>query len=99
MNPEGRSDQIKSEYVAALKLALLQQVPSLVICALLLDFGKMLRLCLISMLGFWLLAMVCLSRGHRQHDPAGLMFLRWGFFPLFAVVALLNGFIGPVFTR
>ena len=96
MNPEGKSDQIKPEYIAALKLALLQQIPSLVICALLLDFGKTLRLCLIAVLGFGLFAMLCLSRGHRHHDPAGLMFLRWGFFPRFAAVALLNCFIGPV---
>ena len=99
MNPGDKFDEIKPEYVAAIRLTLWQQFSWLVFCALLLDSGRTLRLCLITVLGFWLFAMLCLARGHRKPDPVGLIFLRWGFFPLFAVVCVLNGYIGPVFPR
>ena len=99
MNPEDKSDAIKPEYAAALRLTLIQQLPALVLSALLLDSGRTFRLCLITALGFWLFAMLCLARGHRQNDPVGLMFLRWGYFPLLAVLSVLNVYLGPVSHR
>lgn len=93
------NDEIQPEYADSLRLALVQQLPCLVLCALLLDHGRMLRLCLIAILGFWLFAMLCLARGHRKFDPVGLLFLRWGFFPLLTMVFFLNGFIHPGFSQ
>lgn len=84
---------VKPEYMRAVKRTLLQQFPVLLLCALLLDSGRTLRLCLIAVLGFWLLSMVFLARGHRQPDAFGLWFIRWGFIPLFAVVCVANQWI------
>jgi hypothetical protein len=64
-----------------------------------LDRGRTLRLCLIAMLGYWLFAMVCLARGHRQTDWVGLWFIRWGFLPLFAVIFGFNEWIRPLIVR
>ena len=80
-------------YVNSLKLSLTQQIPCFVICLLLLDSGKLLRVCLIAILGFWLFAMVCLVRGHRQQDRLGLSFLKWGFLPLFGFLTFLNSYL------
>ncbi len=96
---DDKSDAIKPEYLNALRLTLKQQIPWLVLCALLLDSGRVFRLCLITVLGFWLFAMLCLARGHRKPDPVGLLFLRWGFFPLFAVVCVASGYIRQVFPQ
>ena len=96
MNPH---DEIRPEYQDGIRLTLIQQVPWLVLCALLLDSGRTLRLCLIAILGYWMLAMLCLARGHRKPDRAGLLFLRWGFFPLFAVVSFASGYLRQAFPQ
>lgn len=99
MDSEQKTDAIKPECAAALRLTLIQQLPAFVLSALMLDSGRTLRLCMIAILGFWLFAMLCLARGHRKSDPVGLMFLRWGFFPLLVVLGVLNEYIGPSFHR
>jgi len=86
---------LKSNYLDAIKLTLSQQVPWFVLCALLLDGGKVFRVCLIAMLGFWLFAMLCLARSQRASDPLGLLFIRWGFFPTFGLLLFLNGYLHP----
>jgi hypothetical protein len=74
----------------ALKKSLWQQLPAFVVCALLLDGGRVFRVCLIAMLGFWLIALLVLARNAPRCDRLELLFFRWGFFPLFAVIILLN---------
>lgn len=90
---------VKSDYISALRTSLWQQLPLFVLCVLMLDRGRTLRLCLIAMLGYWLFTMVCLTRGHRQTDHVGLWFVRWGFIPLFVVILSLNGWIHPLAVR
>jgi hypothetical protein len=86
-------------YLAAIRKSLGQQVLTIVVCTLLLDGGKILRVCLISTLGFWLLALIVLARIERFHeqkpDRDGLLFLRWGYLPLFGVFLLLNTVVNP----
>lgn len=90
---------VKSEYLAALRTSLWQQLPLFVLCVLMLDGGRTLRVCLIAMLGYWLFAMVCLTRGRRQTDRMGLWFVRWGFLPLFGLLFALNEWIHPRIVR
>lgn len=90
---------VKQEYSKALRASLWQQLPLFLICLLMLDSGRTLRVCLIAMLGYWLFTMVCLARGHRQPDRMGLWFVRWGFVPLFAVIFGLNEWMHPLVTR
>jgi len=68
-----------------IKLALLQQAPWFVVCALTLDGGGVLGTCLKALIVFWVfvgLSVVVLG----EKDKLWLRwFVRWGFFPLFAV--------------
>lgn len=90
---------VKPEYMDAIWLTFIQQMPCLIICVLLLDGGGTLRVCLIATLGFWLFAMLCLIRSQRDHEVFGLWFLRWGFFPLFGILFCINYQILPLVRR
>ncbi len=89
----------KPEYMDPIRLSFLQQLPCLVICSLLLDGGRTLRVCLIAMLGFWLLAMLCLVRSQRERDLFGPLFLRWGFIPLLIILFRVNEQFHPIVGR
>ena len=84
------AQHVKPIYIDALKLTLWQQLPSIVFCALLLDGGEISRVCLIATLGYWLLALICLARSEQPSNRGDLLFLRWGYFPLFGLFLLLN---------
>ncbi len=88
---------VSIEYVHAIKTSLWQQVPLIVVCALLLDGGRILRVCLTSTLCFWLLGLIILIRSERFDarvpDRDGLLFLRWGYLPLFGLFLVLNQYM------
>lgn len=68
-----------------IKLALLQQVPTFVICTLMLDGGGVLGTCVNALIVFWVfvgLSVVVLGEKDRLWLRR---FVRWGFFPMFAV--------------
>ncbi len=92
-------EQVKPPYRNALRMTLKQQVPALLVCILLLDGGRILRVCLIAMLGFWLFAMLCLARSTKDSDPIGLSFLRWGFVPLLGILVYVNDILHPLTHR
>ncbi|MFO0908303.1 MAG: hypothetical protein U0794_08075 [Isosphaeraceae bacterium] len=83
---------LSDSYRGALHFTLAQQVPLAMICLLLLDGGRMSRVCAIAMFGFWAAAALILAR--RPHTPAAgdLAFLRWGFVPLLALGIALSQF-------
>ena len=68
-----------------IRLALLQQIPWLVVCTLVMDGGGVAGTCLKALIVFWVfvvLSVVVL----REKDKLWLRrFVRWGFFPMFAV--------------
>lgn len=73
------------------KDALWTQIPTIVLCALLLDQGRVLRVCLIATLGYWLFALFIVVRNGTNVDPLGSHWMRWGYFPLFLSLLYLNG--------
>ena len=91
--------QVKPLYNNALILTLKQQAAAFLLCFLLLDGGRILRVCLIAMLGFWLFAMLCLARSTKDSDPIGLWFLRWGFLPLLGLLVYFNDILHPLTRR
>ena len=91
--------QVKPLYRNALILTLKHQAIAFLLCSLLLDSGKTLRVCLIAMLGFWLFALLCLARSTKDSDPIGLLFMRWGFFPLLGVLVYFNDILHPLTRR
>ena len=88
---------VSINYRNAIGKSLQQQIPTIVLCSLLLDGGMMLRVCLVATIAFWLFAMIILVRSERFQEPKtdrdGLLFLRWGYFPVFLVFLMANQFV------
>lgn len=80
---------LSDHHRGAILFALLQQVPCAVLCLLLLDGGHMARVCGVAMLGFWGAAALVMARRPSPHSPGDLLFLRWGFLPVFALTIAL----------
>jgi hypothetical protein len=86
---------LSHSYREAVFFTLCQQVPWALLCSLLLDGGRMAKVCAIAMLGFWSAATVFMVRRPQTPTARDLAFLRWGFLPLFGVAALLAQLIRP----
>src|SRR4051794_21374872 len=83
---------LSAEYREPVRFTLLQQVPVAVLCLLMLDGGRMARVCGIAMVGFWCGVFLLWLRRPRQPTRTDLAFLRWGFFPIFAASLALAAF-------
>jgi ABC-type antimicrobial peptide transport system permease subunit len=68
----------------AFRLAFLQQVPISLLCALTLDGGLTARICGVAMLGYWVAVGWLVLRRPHLNSRTDLVFIRWGFLPLFA---------------
>ena len=77
---------VTDRYREAIYFSLRQQVPWALLSLLFLDGGNMARICAIAMLGYS--AAVALMMVRRPLSPSSfdIMFLRWGFFPLYSLV-------------
>ena len=69
----------------AIHFALLQQVPCALVCLLLLDGGRLAKVCGVAMLGFWAAAVLIMARRSNSPAPSDIAYLRLGFWPLFAL--------------
>lgn len=80
-------------YRGAFRVALIQQLPTALLCALFLDGGATAKVCGIALAGFWGAALVCLAR--RPFSPAAsdLAYIRYGFFPVFACTLVAANFV------
>jgi hypothetical protein len=83
------------EYKPALKSSVIQQLCALVLSALTLDFGLLLRCCLISVLAYWLVAALIVTRRPSMPTAVDVHLIRYGFLPIFIAVAI----VGPVVWR
>jgi hypothetical protein len=77
---------VTDRYREAIYFSLRQQVPWALLSLLFMDGGNMARICAIAMLGYSAVLALMLIR--RPHSPTSfdIMFLRWGFFPLYSLV-------------
>ena len=80
---------LSSLYREAVYFTLRQQVPFALLCLLLLDGGRPAKVCGIAMLGFWVGAVMIISHRPTSPNPGDLAFLRWGFWPTFALAIIL----------
>ncbi len=71
-------------YRDAFRVAMIQQLPTAVLCGLLLDGGGVARICGIAMAGFWAGTLLGVARRPFAPTPADLALIRWGFLPMFA---------------
>lgn len=79
---------LSSLYREAAVFTLLQQIPCALLGLLLLDGGRMARVCGIAMIGYWAAAAYLMARWPGSPRPGDLAFLRWGFLPLLAAALL-----------
>ena len=82
-----------SPYKDAIKLALAQQIPILILTAGILDGGDFFRICLIPFIAFW----VCLFLVQRRRPGAptklDVILIKWSYIPLcFATFFLVQWF-------
>jgi hypothetical protein len=89
---KGTALPLSPRYRNAVYVTLSQQVPCALVCLLLLDGGRMAKVCGVAMLGFWAAAALVMARRVNAPAPWDLAFLRWGFLPLLAITALLARF-------
>jgi hypothetical protein len=80
---------LSDSYRRAINFALFQQVPCALLCLLMLDGGRMAKVCGVVMLGFWAAAALIMARRPNSPGPLDIAFLRWGFLPLFALAVAL----------
>ncbi len=80
---------VAESFRPAFRFALLQQIPFVILCLLMLDFGWLAKLCGIAMLGFWIVAFTIMARRPMLPTQSYIVFIRWGFFPIVAATCLL----------
>jgi ABC-type antimicrobial peptide transport system permease subunit len=68
----------------AFRLAIIQQIPIALLCALNLDGGLTAKICGFAMLGYWVAVAWILLRRPLLNSRTDLVFIRWGFLALFA---------------
>ncbi len=77
---------VTDRYREVIVFTLIQQVPCGLLSVLMLDGGFLARICAITMLGFWAAVALMMVRRPLSPSPIDIMFLRWGFFPLYSLV-------------
>lgn len=80
------------EYVAALQLAVIEQVLLLGLSALMLDGGRTLRLCAIAAVAYWAAALLIITRRPSAPGRTDRTFLRYGYLVLPVVAGVLSRF-------
>lgn len=73
----------------AIYFTLIQQVPLLMLSALLLDGGLVFKRVGIASIAFWFLALIILIRRGRTVPESDILVLKWGFLPLLFVTFIL----------
>jgi hypothetical protein len=83
---------LSDHYRETIRTSLVQQTFAALICLLLLDCGRMARICGVTSVGFW--AIVSLIMASRPESPRqrDLMLIRWGFQPFFAAAWIWANF-------
>lgn len=77
---------VTNRYREAIYFSLGQQVPWALLSLLFLDGGNMARICAITMLGFWAALALMMVRRPLSPSSFDIMYVRWGFFPLYSLV-------------
>jgi hypothetical protein len=75
-------------YRSAFMMSLFLQTVALLFSALLLDGGRLLRLCVVAALVYWLVAIRVMLRSQRQSTGNGMGLIKYGF-PLAVVCVLI----------
>jgi hypothetical protein len=86
---EGLSARLAPEFGPAIRLALFQQVPILIVTCLLLDGGRMFRVWCVAVLAHWLSVLLIASRRPAGPTPVDLALTRFGFWLIPIVVAVI----------
>ncbi len=76
-------------FASAVKLGVVVQVVLFVLTALILDGGRSNKMCIVAMIGYWIVVAVMMIRRRTVPTRTDLLFLRYGMLALLAIVPLL----------
>ena len=87
-----RISRISPDYLSAIGLGVVIQLPLLLLAALLLDGGRAFSMICVAMLAYWSATVGIIIRRPREPKASDLVFIRWG--PLF--VLAIAGLLAPI---
>jgi hypothetical protein len=72
----------------AIVFALVQQLPLLLLSAMLLDGGSVLKRVTIAAVAFWILTLLVMIRRNRNMLDSDMLAVKWGYLPLLLVTCI-----------
>ncbi len=79
----------------AIRVALIQQSILAVLCVLMMDGGRLAKICAAALIGYWLAVAWLMSVRPHPLSPVDFHFIRWGSVPLFFLAIGLAGWLVP----
>jgi hypothetical protein len=93
---KGLAEQSTQAYRLAIRVALLQQIPILVLTSLMLDGGRALRIWGIVLLAHWLAVLLIVMRRAERPAPSDLAMIRYGFWLILIAVVLFAPLVSRI---
>ena len=84
-----RADRSGNSIVKAIWDGVLLQLLLFIFTGLILDGGQLNRMCVVAMIGYWIVAAMLIVRRRKAPTKTDLLFLRWGILPMMFAVPLI----------
>ena len=84
----GASDRVGT-FRDAIVFTLVQQLPLLLLSAMILDGGLVFKRVAIASLAFWILTLIIMLRRGRNIAKSDLLFIKWGYLPILLATCVL----------
>ena len=89
-SPESADDSVAlSTLRDAISFTLIQQLPILLLSALLLDGGWVFKRVAVASVAFWIITLIILMRRGRNMPKSDLLLIKWGYLPMLLTSCVL----------
>ena len=89
-SPESADDSVAlSTLRDAISFTLIQQLPILLLSALLLDGGWVFKRVAVASVAFWIITLLSLMRRGRNMPKSDLLLIKWGYLPMLLTSCVL----------
>ena len=89
-SPESADDSVAlSTLRDAISFTLIQQLPILLLSALLLDGGWVFKRVAVASVAFWIITLIILMRRGRNMPKSELLLIKWGYLPMLLTSCVL----------
>ena len=83
----------KGKYFRAIGVAVAQQAPILILAALMLDGGRILRICTIAAIASWICTLMILLRRPKQPTNCDIAIVNYGFWAAMFLILITERFL------